>query len=119
MQLHATIAFLTVPEIALEQDEAHELALALAEVERYYPVNPLSPKHMAVLGLVLTVSKTYGRRVPLILNTGKTGKPNGRPGQPTPSPVIKPNGNAAPVETTADASADWFEGLQAATDHKN
>jgi len=97
--------------MALEQDEAHELALALAEVERYYPINPLSPKHMAVVGLVLTVSKTYGKRVPLILHP----KPR-REASPSPGPGGGPRPvSAAPV--TNGAADAWYDAPQAPMDH--
>ena len=73
MQLHAAIAAVTVPEMALEEDEAKQLALALAEIEKHYPINPLSPKHMAVLGLSMVVFKVYGKRIPAFIGKKKAG----------------------------------------------
>lgn len=101
--MHLGIAALTVPEMALGQDEAHEMALALANLERHYNINPLSEKHMALFAFGSVMVRIYGKRVPAVLR----GKPKSSATKPAAStePVTNQTGE---TELAVPNVQDWF-----------
>lgn len=106
MQVHAAIAAFTIPEMALEEEEAQVLARALAEVEKHYPISPLSEKHMAILGLGMAVVRVYGKRVPAVMGSaGKSKAPDAAPGS-----------SFVPAVVSEQPPQDWFAQTGAAPD---
>ena len=105
-EIHALLAtFSGFPDIALEQDEAHALAAALANVQKHYPsLRLLSEKHMAIAGFGLTASRIYGKRVAIVLGI--------QPAQQAPL-KLRPNGATEPDVADAIGAPDhlqsWFK----------
>jgi hypothetical protein len=106
------VAAVTIPEMALGQDEAHALAVALANVQKHYPgVRLLSDKHMALVSLALVSGRIYAPRA-MILLTGKRPPRNvtpKAPAAPAPGPEADPS-------TISDG---WFAAMQAPSEHVN
>lgn len=100
------VAAVTIPEFALADDEAEQLARALAEVEKHYRLNPLSEKHMAILGLVVVSGRIYGKRAAILL--APKGKPEPKaPAAPAPGAPAAPPPSVAPV-VPAELGEAWL-----------
>lgn len=63
----------STPELALDKEEAHDLALAAAEVAKFYPAQ-VDPKVLAWFNLMLAAGVVYGPRVYLIRQRVKADK---------------------------------------------
>lgn len=86
------------PELELSPDEAQQLATALARVQKHYPnVNPLSEKHMALLGLTLCAGRIYGPRVAVLMTPKPKAVARTQAGA-----AVAPAPAAVPVPTAAD-----------------
>ncbi len=97
-------AFFSIPDLALDKNEAKAMAEAIAEVSKYYSIPGLNPAHAAVVSLFLVVLTTYAKRIPAILR--------GARGAPPPTPA---SGNGVDHEPpdygggeSAVASEPWF-----------
>ena len=108
-EIHALIAAYTHPAFALEPDEAHALAVALANVQRHYPgVRLLSDKHMALANLAMISGRLYGKRaLILIAKPAPAGHAPGANGATPPAQTV-----ASPIPAEVEG---WFPG---ATDTK-
>lgn len=108
-------AFFSSPELELEAEEAKQLARAIREVSKYYPVT-LDPKRLALIELGSVCAMVYGTRGVAIYRrvTAETKKPapvtniqDKRPVVSTPPPKAsqpvnappKPNGAAHPEKS--------------------
>jgi hypothetical protein len=91
-------AFLKTPELELEPDEAKQLAAAIAEVQKHYPMT-ISPEAMAWTNLGMACAMVYGPRLYLVRNRQKEEKAQrarnvspdpttGTPGSPGPMPDL-------------------------------
>lgn len=111
------------PALALERDEARDLALAFANVQKHYPgVRLLSDKHMALFGLGVTATRIYGKRVLIVAGVGQ---PAPKP-PPAPSASVVDFGPVAPHPVKANGTepnitdqAPWFSASAAPIDHAN
>jgi hypothetical protein len=97
-------AFFSIPDLALDKNEAKAMAEAIAEVSKYYSIPGLNPAHAAVVSLFLVMITTYGKRIPAILR-GARGAP----------PLTPAPGNGADHEPpdyvrgeSAVVSEPWF-----------
>lgn len=74
LSAHAMLAAATKqPGLALEKDEAEQLAKAVAEVAKHYDTS-VDPKHLAWFNLVAIVAMIYGPRI-FMLSRGKSSTP--------------------------------------------
>ena len=117
MQVHATIAVFTIAEMAIDENEADELARALHTFDEHYGINVLTEKQMAALGLGIAAFKVYGKRVPYFLGAKST------PAKPSPvSPIAAKMNGASPPDPptpTADKPEAWFQFAPPPIDHAN
>ena len=59
-EAHGILATLArCPELALETDEAKDLAEAIRELEKHYNIPVVNPKHMAILTLLGVAGRVY------------------------------------------------------------
>lgn len=104
----------STPEIALDKEEAHNLAVAAAEVAKFYPAQ-VDPKALAWFNLMLAAGVVYGPRVYLIRERMRAEKARDvTPGSPgNPAPIFEPPLTAQPAPAadqtgTANASSVPF-----------
>lgn len=96
-------AYLRVPEIALEREEAKALAQAIAEVSKHYKIPGVSPEHASIASLVFVIFVTYGKRVPAIL-----ARRSGVAPAPAPAaPFVTPSSDGSPPVSPVPADP-WF-----------
>lgn len=113
-EIHALLATFTFPEMALEQEEARSLAVALSNVQQHYPgVKLLSDKHMALVSLGMVSTRIYGKRVIAVVGKPVAAKPGGQtqraPAQAAPIVVqpLPPSDPSAELGKIMPAEA-WF-----------
>jgi hypothetical protein len=96
-----------VPEAALDEDEAKELAKAVAAVNEHYAV-AFDPKKLAWFALIGVAGKIYGSRVMAYMLRKKTEEAAQRPriaplaGTPVPARPVTPQ--ASPRQTVAPSA---------------
>jgi hypothetical protein len=96
-------AFFAVPELALDPAEAHAIAGAISEVNKYYKIPGIRPDHAAIASLIIVLSVTYGKRVPVILAKRK--------GVKSPSQVMQQPQEVNRIFPTDGTTAQpWFTG---------
>ena len=106
--IHNTLAAATsIPEIEMNEAEAHKLASAYADVCRYYPVFALDPKVAAVLNLGSQVSLIYGSKI--VAYRMRRAMEGPKPQHPPVNPAVRPTPVAAP-QTSARMPDNQFNG---------
>lgn len=72
--IHTVLAAsVSVEELAITQEEAHQLAVAAKGVADYYPVY-VDPKKLAIMNLLIVAGTVYGSRAVAIYAKTKVGK---------------------------------------------
>ena len=92
-------AFLKVPELELDADEAKRLSDSVKQVAEYYPV-VFNPKKLAIANLVITLGTIYGTRAVAIYKTA----PKRAPATVTPIRPPAPAAQPAPQPQTPPAA---------------
>ena len=111
----ATLALGDSLGLALEPAEAHDLAVALAKVEEYYPIPMPEEKHRALFSLALVAGRVYGKRAaPLFGFAPRPAAPvNPSPqtaSAPAPAPTLNGARGGADAELDLSAApASWFD----------
>jgi hypothetical protein len=93
----------STPELALDKDEAHNLAVAAAEVAKFYPTT-IDPKALAWFNLMLAAGVVYGPRVYLIRERLKAERAKDvTPGSAgNPGPAFEPPLTVQPAPPATD-----------------
>jgi len=100
--LHA-MASAVVPELKIEQDEARQLAEAVAKVNEYYDT-AIDPKMMAWVGLFAVCGKIYGPRIVVWNIRRVASRPKLQPFKAAPqrAPETAPKQMATPANVITD-----------------
>ncbi len=100
---------LEMPSLALEKDEAKQMAVAIREVQKHYPSVAIDPKKMALMNLATVVGGIYiGRGIDLWKRTPKRAKVLPMP-QPTASKPVVVETPPAPKPSEMAPSDLWQE----------
>lgn len=96
MGLHALMsATLKIPELALDPREGAQLAGALANLQKFYPV-AVTEKALAWGNVLTAVGMIYGTRVAAI-GARRAAERRGQPHAPQSATVLRPNFRPAPT----------------------
>lgn len=90
------------PELALTNDEAHALAVGIADVQKHYDFGVLDPKYVALAMLGVTVVKVYGGKMLSIAQRKNREKQLAE---------MQMSDNGGPVQVPAQTLPDVFAGF--------